>query len=70
MWIVLPEKDLKMENRARHIAENYKRCLGPNKMNLCTVQRFFIDLNYADDLRETLKTMRYKDYLREIRRKH
>ena len=30
-------------------------CLGQTKMNLCTVQRFFIDLNYADDLRENTK---------------
>jgi len=30
-------------------------CLGQTKMNLCTVQRFFVDLNYADDLRENTK---------------
>lgn len=30
-------------------------CLGQTKMNLCTVQPFFIDLNYADDLRENTK---------------
>jgi len=30
-------------------------CLGQTKRNLCTVQPFFIDLNYADDLRENTK---------------